>query len=413
LVVIGAGPIGLEAAAAALAAGFRVTLIESGEVGQHLLAWGHVELFTPFFMNAGPAGLEILRKDAGSLPADGAYLTGRELRTAYLLPLAKRLETRCDLRIGTRAVCVSRTSLLKGEAIGAAERARDPFRLLLESGAGEIELQAGAVFDCTGVFGTPAPIGPGGGLALGERLLAVELERSLPDLAGRDREIYAGRRTLLIGSGLSAATTVVGLVELCAEFPDTRFVWATREQSALPLALIADDPLPSRARLVEAANSVALAPPTGSEWRSGTQIVALRRRPAGGFEVTLRSTSAEVVDVFDRVVALVGFEPNDSLYRQLQIHECYASRGPMKLAARLLADAADGPADCLALGDYGPDVLVNPEPNYFILGAKSYGKNSAFLLRTGYEQVADALSLLPSPLGSSPAESAAAAHMRL
>jgi hypothetical protein len=32
-------------------------------------------------------------------------------------------------------------------------------------------------------------------------------------------------------------------------------------------------------------------------------------------------------------------------------------------------------------------VLRNPEPNFFLLGAKSYGRNSQFLMRTGYDQV--------------------------
>ncbi|MDX1578069.1 MAG: hypothetical protein R3266_06275, partial [Gemmatimonadota bacterium] len=116
-------------------------------------------------------------------------------------------------------------------------------------------------------------------------------------------------------------------------------------------------------------------------------------REGDGFEVLLDGREPRR-ERFDRILALVGYEPDDGLYRQLQVHECYASRAPMKLAAALLAATGDGPADCLADGEFEAATLENPEPSFFILGAKSYGKNSAFLMRTGYEQIEDAFSLL-------------------
>ncbi len=71
----------------------------------------------------------------------------------------------------------------------------------------------------------------------------------------------------------------------------------------------------------------------------------------------------------------------------------------MKLAASLLAASADAGGDCLKLGGFGPDVLINPEPDFFILGMKSYGRNSAFLLGAGYEQVRDTFRLLTGQAG--------------
>ena len=90
----------------------------------------------------------------------------------------------------------------------------------------------------------------------------------------------------------------------------------------------------------------------------------------------------------DRVVANVGFRPDASLYQELQVHQCYASEGPMKLAAALLSSAGAGSSDCLAQVSPGPGTLVNPEPGFFIVGMKSYGRGSKFLLRVGHEQVA-------------------------
>jgi hypothetical protein len=93
----------------------------------------------------------------------------------------------------------------------------------------------------------------------------------------------------------------------------------------------------------------------------------------------------------DRILANVGYQPDRALYAELQIHECYASSGPMKLAAALLSQ---GSADCLSVGGQGAETLLNPEPGFFILGSKSYGRNSTFLLRAGFEQVRDAFRLI-------------------
>jgi hypothetical protein len=79
------------------------------------------------------------------------------------------------------------------------------------------------------------------------------------------------------------------------------------------------------------------------------------------------------------------------MYRELQVHECYASLGPMNLAAALLKQ---GSADCLQAPGQGGGTLRNPEPNFFILGAKSYGRNSQFLLRTGFEQIREVFRLI-------------------
>lgn len=390
IAVLGAGPVGLEAAAALALRGIEATIVEAGDVASHVAAWGHVRLFTPFGMNAGPAGRRLL--EGARLPADDAALTGAELREAYLLPLAERLAGAARIEIGARVVEVARGRHLKGDALGDPARAADPFRLLVERDGAEVELEADAALDCTGTYGRPNRLGPGGAPALGERALDRRIVRRIPDVLGAARATYAGRRTLLVGAGHSAATAALALAELARTEPGTSFLWATRAAADRPVAEIAGDALPARAALARAANALAAAPPAGSRWLGGACVAALRDA-GGALEVTLRHPRGDVVERVDNVVALVGYEPDDSLYRQLQIHECYASRAPMKLAAALLAAAGAAGGDCLALGGFGPETLRNPEPGFFILGAKSYGRTSAFLLRTGYEQVRDVLGL--------------------
>lgn len=394
IAVIGAGPIGLEAALYAAALGARVRVYERGEIAQHVAEWGHIELFTPFGMNHTPLGRRALEALGHELPADDACQTGAEWRERYLLPLAERTAVAQGLALGSQVVTVGRAGLLKDEHIGDGVRAKQSFRLLIATSGREAYDAADIVLDCSGSWSKPNWLGRGGVPALGEREARERIAYHPVDVAGRERDRYAGRSTLLVGDGLSAATTAVALAGLVERAKGTRVVWATRGTGPTPIRPIADDPLLRRAALTEAANRVATAPAPGVEWRPGTEVAALQATGDGRFEVVLAGRGAEARRAFDRVIANVGYEPDDSIYRALQVHECYASRAPMKLAASLLAASADAGGDCLKLGGFGPEVLVNPEPGFFILGMKSYGRNSAFLLSTGYEQVRDLFRLI-------------------
>ena len=398
LAIIGAGPTGLEAAARAARADVRTVLFDAGAVAAHVDAWGWVRLFSPFELNAGPAGLALLRGQGVRLPAPDALLTGSEFRERYLLPLAAAVRQRVELREAARVLDVARADRLKGEALDSAARGEQPFRLLVEEDGTEREVLARAVLDCSGTYGRPGWAGPGGAPARGERGTRNEIEYHLPDPLGRQRERYAGRRTLLLGAGHSASTTAIALATLARSVPGTRFTWATRGASDVPLRPIEDDPLPERAELTRRANAVAAEPPPASEWRSEARLLAVEGTAHEGLDVELEIAGTVWRDHFDRIVANVGYEPDDGLYRQLQVHVCYASLGPMGVAAALLAAHGTEPSDCLLAGDaLGAETLRNPEPGFFILGAKSFGKNSAFLMRTGYEQVADAFPLLDLP----------------
>lgn len=401
IAVLGAGPVGLEAGLRAVEAGHRVTILEAGDVAENVRSWGHVRVFTPFGMNHTPLGSRRLVEAGVELPPDKALLTGRELRDAYLLPLSRLLSREARLRTRTRVVSVSRSHLLKDDAIGDPVRAEDPFRILIDAAGAEEVVFADCVLDCTGTYGRPNWMGPGGAPAVGERAARARVRYDLPDVVGADRASFGGGRTLVVGTGHSAGTTVVSLADLSVEQPGTSFVWVTRGAGGEgPLPRIPDDALPARAALTNRANRVATSPPPGSAWMPGAEILALGEEPGGGFTVTLLTAGHLQHSRFDAIVANVGYEPDDSLYRQLQIHECYASRAPMKLAAALLAQAGDGPVDCLTAGRLGPEVLRNPEPGYYVLGMKSYGRSGGFLLRTGHEQIEDLFdSLVPAAPG--------------
>jgi hypothetical protein len=314
------------------------------------------------------------------------------------MPLAQRTVVADGLTTGSRIVSLGRGSLLKGDHIGDGRRSDHRFRLLVEVDAAERYEEADIVLDCSGSWGNPNRLGVGGLPAIGERAAGERITYHPVDVAGSRRKRFAGRRTLLVGDGLSAATTVVGLAELAGIDPGTQVVWITRAGGAFPIRPIEDDTLPRRAELTEAANRVATAP--GLEWSPGCSVASIRWIPdLQHFDVVLRTPNGDRGEQFDEVIANIGYQPDNSIYRELQIHECYASGAPMKLAASLLAAGAEAGGDCLKLGGFGAEVLVNPEPEFFILGMKSYGRNSAFLLQSGHEQVRDVFCLLTGEAG--------------
>ncbi len=380
IAILGAGPVGLEAALAARHAGFECTVYEAGEVGRHVSSWGHVRLFTPWSMNVSPRAAAALGRRA---PGGDGLPTGRELVDELLEPLAGLPELAGVVQRRTRVVGVAREGLLKHEAIGDPRRGERAFRLLVEGPDGRERVdRADLVIDATGTSGNPNRLGDGGIDAVGERSLGGRIDRSIPDLE-TTADAWAGRTILLVGAGHSAQTAARDLAVLTGREPTTRVIWAVR--SAAPTwGAVDDDPLPERAALGAVACGLLAGERAGVRVAVGATVESLRERD-GRVSVGLRNGELEEVEV-DRVLALVGGVPDAGLYRQLHVAECYATLGPLGLAAVLLGETG---GDCLAETAHGPQTLRNPEPGFFILGAKSYGRNSQFLLRVGWQQVDD------------------------
>ncbi len=397
MAILGAGPIGLEAAIYGRSLGHDVVVFEKAEVASAVHSWHHVRLFSPWSMNQTPLGKRRLAQAGYPATDPDVCPTGAEFVSQYLLPLSRDPLLDGRLRLSSRVVAVGRNGLLKGDLIGQAGRVRHPFRMLIEGRTGEHVEHADVVLDCTGTYDCPNAIGDGGIPAPGERWLGDRLVRHPPDVLGQDRVRFADKRVLVVGGGLSAATAVCALTRLCREAPRTEVVWAVRSTRLTPYDPpheIGHDPLPGRDRLIREANDLAHAA-TGKPLRflPGAFVDAMSAE-GHRMRVTLRLGNQHIQDeLFDEVIGLTGYSPDNSLYRELQIHECYASRGPMKLAASLLSLGV-GSGDCLAQPTPGPETLKNPEPRFYILGAKSYGRNSAFLLRTGHAQVRGVYALL-------------------
>lgn len=390
LAIIGAGPIGLEAAIYARALGHDPVIYERGQVAEHVASWGFVRLFSPWSMNITTLGRKTLvERNRWTEPPAGCP-TGQELREQYLLPLAEALGD--AVRTGTQVIAVGKDDFSKSDAVGTADRAASPFRILIRNSDGIERIEhADVLLDCSGTYGRHRWAGRGGVPAPGERELESRIWYTIPDVLGRDRSRFANRHTLLMGSGHSAATVLHDFNEFARTNPRTKLTWAVRRPGQ-GLEAIADDPLPTRRALVATSRELRHHPP---EWLQFLGTCVLESiRASDQFEVTLKYMATDLVLAVDEVVAMVGYRPDDSIYEQLQVHQCYATSGPMNLAAALLAE---GGTDCLSTGrDLKMDVLKNPEPSFYILGAKSYGTNNNFLMRVGHAQVRDVFRLIES-----------------
>jgi len=385
--ILGAGPIGLEAALAAAARGDDFTVFEAaGDVGGNVRRWGHVRTFTPWSMNVSPR----MRAALPSAPDGPTIPTGAQLAADLLEPIAALPALRDRIRLGTRVLAVGREGLLKHEAIGAAQRAARPFRLLVARPDGdEAIVHADVVIDATGTYANPNRLGDGGIDAVNERAFDDRIERFLPDLDAGGAA-WAGRTILLTGAGHSAQTAAAKLAALARQAPGTRIVWAVRNPRP-DWGAVDADPLPERAALAANAADLAAGGSPAVSVRPGCVTEALHAR-GGRIAVSLRNGGTEEVEV-DRILALHGGVGDHGLYRQLQVHECYATTGPMNLAAALLGEAGVG-GDCLQVAAHGAETLRTPEPGFFILGAKSYGRMSRFLLQAGWRQVDDVFGTL-------------------
>jgi hypothetical protein len=390
--ILGAGPIGLDAALACLDNGWLCTVYESAaSVAANVTAWSHIRLFTPWSMNVSARMLAHLQAAGVRPPGPAEHCpTGAEFAEQLLRPLAELPELAAMIRSHTRVLAVARQGLLKHEEIGSKQRGSQPFRLLLagpRDGIDDVEYveHADLLLDCTGSYGQANCLGDGGIPAPGELQVADRIIRRIPDLDSEADE-WAGRRVLLVGAGKSAQTAARDLAELVVAQPGTQVLWAVRAADP-DWGKVSNDPLPQRQELVRVSQRLRSGAVPGVQMRTAVVIDALHETD-DGVAVTLRSSSGDVEEiVVDRIIALTGFLGDTSLYRQLQVHECYATAAPMNLSAALLGASSAGQADCLAQASHGVDTLRVPEPNFFVLGMKSYGRNSTFLLRVGYEQV--------------------------
>jgi thioredoxin reductase len=389
MVVIGAGPVGLAAAVHLLHRGLEPLVLEAGpQVGNNIAQWRHVRLFSPWCLAMDPISVRLLDQAGWTGPDLEALPTGRDLLDTYLRPLAALPDLSSRIRLNTRVVAIARRDLDKVRSPG---REQLPFLVRVRVEHGRLkDLHARAVIDASGTWTQPNPLGASGLPALGEADAAGRIVYGLPDVAGRDRGRYAGGRTVVVGAGHSAATSLLALAELQQHEPGTRVLWAVRSATPRPLvgkgSAVADE-LPARGRL---ATDLALLVEAGQiQLVSGFRIHTVERAGDGVRLVGDRLHDHGLADArtvhveADQVIAATGFRPDHSIAAELRL----ALEPGLESAAALGPLIDPNVHTCGTVPAHGMAELAHPEPGYVIVGMKSYGRAPTFLLATGYQQI--------------------------
>ena len=390
IIIIGAGPIGLETALYARYLGYQVTLIEKGQICHHVLQWQHISMFSPFGDNSSTLGRAAIASQSPAHPLDALnqLQTGAQWFKNYLEPLSQTDLIVDHIRTHTEVLSVSRSWLIKTDLSEPQVRGNDTFRVLIQDGKQETVITADIVIDTSGVLGQPNQIGTGGATAIGESNCHNQFHRLSPTI--EQAATLTDQRILVVGSGHTAAHTLVNLTQTrsTADATNATITWITRNSNQLGIAAIADDPLRNRCDLVQQANQQASDKQVTR--LAGTTIHRITQQDDGTFEVELyqrndgENDGRQITLVVDQVFAHTGFQPDSSIFRELQVHLCYATEGPSKLAAKLLNHGSE---DCLDQSPVSAADLINPEPNFYVLGVKSYGRNSNFLFSVGLQQI--------------------------
>jgi hypothetical protein len=378
--VIGSGPVGLAAAAHLLARGVAVKVYEAGPaVGSNVRDWGHVRVFTPWRYCVDQAATKLLNRHGWRLPAADHCPTGAELVSAYLEPLAATPELAAVIETNARVTAISRQGVDKVVSHGRETR---PFVLAVTSKKGVRRDLARAIIDASGTWTTPNPLGSSGLPALGEAEFADRIAYGIPDILGRDRQVYAGRKMLVVGSGHSAANALLELVQLAKTEPRTSFLWATRSIDLARIYSGGDaDQLPARGEL--GADVRALVDSGRVTLLTGFAAVALHEENKGIVVEGETAHGPRRIGPVDRIIAATGQRPDLSITRELRL-----DLDPWLESAKALGPLIDPNVhSCGSVPPHGHRELSHPEPGFYTVGIKSYGRAPTFLLLTGYEQV--------------------------
>ena len=392
--IIGAGPIGLAAAANLVERGIDFVVFEAGDsVADSVRQWGHTRLFSPWQQLVDPASRRLLEATGWTHPAEKSLPTGTALVEQYLTPLAALPEIADRVRTGVEVVAVTREGM---DRTRTARRESTPFLVRVRDGGELTDVPVRAVIDASGTYRSPNSLASSGLEPLGLPEVADLVSHALPDVLGRERAHFAGRHTTVVGAGHSAANTLLALAQLAREEPGTRVTWLIRNASAVRVTTSPDDELAARASLGARVDAVVAS--GAIEVVDRFEIVRLERQAEGVRLVGARA--GELVEHHtDLVVNATGFRPNLDMLREVRLDLDEIVEAPRRLAP--LIDPNEH--TCGTIEPHGFAELQHPEEGFFLAGMKSYGRAPTFLLATGYEQVRSLTAWLAGDLAAATA----------
>ncbi|WP_337982282.1 NAD(P)-binding domain-containing protein [Lysinibacillus sp. C5.1] len=378
VVIIGAGPIGLAAAAHLVAQKQAFIVLEAGhEIAHNMRSWGHVTLFSPWRYNINKAAKALLETSDWVEPNLDTLPTGNELIDLYLKPLAELVQIKPNIQLNAKVVGISRQF---NDKMKTKNRLEQPFTIYVERENDIHIIAARAVIDATGTWGNPNPANTTGVWLQNEKALANHIEYGIPDINSNAKR-YANKKIAVIGGGHSAINTLLTLAVLQEDNPATKLVWIMRKKSVEEAyggeekdALAARGALGIRIHeLVETGKVEVVTPFYISQLRQDENIQIIG---------TINGET-KVLTGFEELIVNAGNRPDFTINSELRLSIDAATESVQALAP--LIDPNEH--SCGTVRAHGEEILRQPEKDFYIVGAKSYGRAPTFLMATGYEQV--------------------------
>lgn len=378
--IIGAGPVGLAAAAHLIIRNQPFILFEAGDtVATNILTWKHVRIFSPWKYNIDKAAREILSPTSWHSPDDNSIPTGQEIFNAYLRPLANLDSMRPFVHLRSKVIAVGRKNLDKMKTSG---RGQQPFVIQVLHDERDVKLyEAKAIIDASGTWTNPNPLGSGGVYAAGEVENRSKIFYGIPDIHGWDIGRYKNKRVLVVGSGHSSIQAILELDKLKAKYPETETHWILRKELSRVYggkeqdALAARGALGSQVEKLVAEDKVNVYTPF--------QIYQIAERQGQLDIIGYQFGEQRMLPSIDEIICSTGSRPDFTFLREVRM-----SVDPALESVASIADLIDPNVhSCGTVRPHGEKELRHPEKDFYIAGSKSYGRAPTFLMATGYEQV--------------------------
>lgn len=385
--IIGAGPVGLAAAAHLIEYGETPLIFEAGDtVGQNMMSWAHVRMFSPWEYTVDKAMVRLLEASGWDMPPLAELPTGGDLVTRFLRPFAELPSVKPHLRLNSKVIAVSR---LHTDKMKDKSRGELPFVLHIEDADGDDYIvEAKAVIDASGTWHNPNPLGSHGLMASGEKANRDAIYYGIPDILGEDSQRYANKRVLVVGSGHSAINALLELGKLRETYPETTMFWAMRgTQMQKVYGGQDDDALPARGALGTRMEALVN---NGAVTILSPFYLAKIERENGALCVSGDSNSSQQSVAVDEIIGTTGARPDLGMLRELRLNLDSSLETTPILAPMIDPNIHS----CGTVRPHGEAELRHPESNFYMVGMKSYGRAPSFLLATGYEQARSVVAYL-------------------
>jgi thioredoxin reductase len=380
IAVIGAGPVGLAAAAHLDVRNMPFILIEKGAtVAANILSWKHIRVFSPWRYNIDKAARQILSRSGWKGPDDNVLPTGEELYNEYFKPLSEVPSIESNLIVNAEVLSIGKKNIDKMKTQG---REALPYVVQVLRGNNVEQYEVAGVIDATGTWNSPNPIGSGGVYAVGEVENRESIFYGIPDIFNQYESTYKNKSVLVVGSGHSSINVILELDKLKEKYPATEIHWVLRKKNISDVyggqendALAARGALGIKIEKLVNSGRVSVYTPF--------HIQQITNRENKLLIVGFQGDQKLALPGIDRIISNTGSRPDFSFIREVRLNI-----DPSLESVAEIGELIDPNFhSCGTVRPHGEQELRQPDKNFYIVGSKSYGRAPTFLMATGYEQV--------------------------